>query len=325
MHVTLPEIIQNRRVTSATRLDRLAISLCDIPEFSSIPDLSIYATGSYGRLEAHNGSDIDLFLVTRKRKEDIGNKKEKESIIVNKLKLGLNNNEFHYSEEYLKVMYLPDILSNLEGRLDDYGNFFTSRMLLLLESKPLFGGSNYSAIINRTVKSYYRDYHNHVTDFKPIFLVNDIIRFWKTLCLNYEHKRNRVADNEKDKRKQDIKNLKLKFSRMMTCYATIVAISAQRNVIRPVEVIELVKALPLDRMQGIPDINSGSSGLLRSIYDDYAWFLEITDKTEDELIEWITRKDNRDGAFSRARKFGGHMFSLLDDVCDSETLRYLVI
>ena len=34
-----------------------------IRELDKEPDLSIYVTGSYGRLEAHTGSDLDPFFV----------------------------------------------------------------------------------------------------------------------------------------------------------------------------------------------------------------------------------------------------------------------
>ena len=37
-----------------------------IPELRTLRDLSIYVTGSYGRLEAHERSDLDLFFISNR-------------------------------------------------------------------------------------------------------------------------------------------------------------------------------------------------------------------------------------------------------------------
>jgi len=49
--------------------------------------------------------------------------------------------------------------------------------------------NNCNGTIDEGVKTtYYRDADDR-PDFLPAFLINDITRFWKTLCLNYEHSR----------------------------------------------------------------------------------------------------------------------------------------
>jgi len=45
---------------------------------------------------------------------------------------------FSNDGEFLRILYLEDMLEQLGGREDDYLNYFTARMLLLLESKPLY-------------------------------------------------------------------------------------------------------------------------------------------------------------------------------------------
>ena len=97
--------------------------------------------------------------------------------------------DFSNDGEYLEVHYIDDILNNLGGPRDDFQNHFTARLLLLLESRPLYNESFYENVMKKIIYSYYRDYHDHEDSFSPIFLINDIIRFWRTLCLNYEHRR----------------------------------------------------------------------------------------------------------------------------------------
>jgi hypothetical protein len=72
---------------------------------------------------------------------------------------------------------------------DNSLNAFTARMLLLLESQPVSDETVYTRLRQRIVGFYYRDFDDHNETFLPTFLLNDILRFWRTLTLNYEHHR----------------------------------------------------------------------------------------------------------------------------------------
>ena len=141
--------------------------------------------------------------------------------------------KFSNDGEYLKILEAPEILKHLGSANDDYLNHFTARLLLILESKPIFGTANYNKILRLVLNRYFEDYPDHPETFRPTFLVNDILRFWKTLCLNYEKKRNQPAKNEAKRIAQKIKNLKLKFSRMLTCYGSVCYIAAEKGIIGP--------------------------------------------------------------------------------------------
>ena len=60
---------------------------------------------------------------------------------------------------------------------------------MLLESKPLFNETLYDSQMDEIVGLYFRDDVDR-SSFKPLFLLNDLLRFWRTLCLNYEIIRN---------------------------------------------------------------------------------------------------------------------------------------
>ncbi|HSK79134.1 MAG TPA: hypothetical protein VLQ45_21960 [Thermoanaerobaculia bacterium] len=318
------DTFEERRIFCAERLGELRRRVAEIPELnSSSSGLCIYATGSYGRQEASGYSDLDLFFVHNDQPVSNINKTLIDAALI-KATREMGFVDFSGDGEYLQVHNVKEILDNLGNREDDYRNFFTARMLLLLESTPIYNDSVYMESIERVVDAYYRDYHDHEKDFRPVFLVNDIIRFWKTLCLNYEHSRNRKDVAKKSA--SHLKNLKLKFSRMLTCFSTLLLLARHNEQLAPDRLVELVGIPPLDRLResayGLPGGESSLSRLL----DEYAWFLQVTNRPKDELLQWIADQSVRDEAFDHARMFGREMYDLLFKIDrEGDLIRYLVV
>ena len=234
--------------------------------------------------------------------------------------------EFSGYGEYLEIHYIEDMLRHLGSPQDDYENLFTARILLLLESQIIYNNDVYREIIERIIQTYYRDYHDHEKDFHPIFLVNDIIRFWKTLCLNYEHKRNRINQKKGAKNKAHLRNLKLKYSRMLTCYSAVAMLCVGDAVLQPEDIYKIVQATPSQRLERLKGHGRDTAQVVDGLLSQYGWFLERTGQNKDAQIEWIADRENRDAAFARARDFGREMYKLLERVSEgSDTLRYVVI
>jgi hypothetical protein len=63
------------------------------------------------------------------------------------VEIGYNMNfpKFSNDGHFLKLLFLDDILENLGSPADDYHNHFTARMLLLLESRPIYGQLVYNS------------------------------------------------------------------------------------------------------------------------------------------------------------------------------------
>jgi len=140
------------------------------------------------------------------------------------------------------------MLEALGSPIDDIQNLFTVRMLLLLESRPVFNDTIYERQVDNALDHYFRDARNKES-FRPLFLINDILRYWRTLCLNYELIRNDI------RRPWRKKNINLKFSRMLTGFATILPLVAE-----PASTKECVKRLisltPLERLaRGLDYLN----------------------------------------------------------------------
>lgn len=328
------KLLTRRGCFSRERLERLRGEISGISELKDLPNLCIYVTGSYGRHEASEFSDCDLFFIYDEAKGVSIPRLNKVLIDSDIIKAcrEMGFPEFSDDGEYLEIHSLQEIKRELGGRHDDYKNYFTARLLLLLESKPLYNSKLYNRIVSDVIDAYYRDYHNHEDDFRPIFVVNDIIRFWRTLCLNYEHKRNREPNHQDDelaamprRNKSHLKNLKLKFSRLLTCFSGVLILSRNRHTVKPEELRAFVEMTPLERLTNISEEITDVRGIVSKLRANYAWFLHITEQDSTEMLEWVGNKENRESAFECAREFGKDFYQLLDKSVEKETMRFLVI
>jgi predicted nucleotidyltransferase len=228
--VNIPETLKQRREFTEKRLEALRSQL----EAVKAPEIvdkraCVYATGSVGRGEMSERSDLDIFIVRDKTAEqpltNLNEIRLKARLI--EVSRELSFPEFSDDGEYVKSYDVKDdFIHKLGTRKDDYDNVLTARLLLLLESRPILGDDVYWKAIDELLAVYWRDYSQNSESFMPVFLTNDILRFWKTLCLNYEE---RTADTSTGKKtagpnvgKRRLLNYKLKYSRLLTCYSAII-------------------------------------------------------------------------------------------------------
>ena len=214
-----------RREYSLDRLATLGERLGPVRPLLAGQPICVYATGSYGRLEGWSGSDVDLFFLY----DGDDDADRFPWITFTRLAACLVDATeatgfppFSGDGRCLEVLYVREMERVLGSPDDDSTNAFMARMLLLLESQPVYDAELYASLLERIVGFYYRDFADHAEDFVPGFLVNDILRFWRTLTLNYEHHRRQLQDlaGEELRRKKAssaLKNYKLNVSRMATC------------------------------------------------------------------------------------------------------------
>jgi predicted nucleotidyltransferase len=318
---------RDRAEFSRIKLEVLTRLLRRARHVKALSHLTIYTAGSYGRLEASKHSDIDLFFVLTKPHTFFEEIRVPEIRLLSELvDIGYTMSfpKFSNDGHFLKLLFLTDILEHLGSPADDYHNHFTARMLLLLESKPIYGSEIYSHLLSETVKSYFRDYEHHPTDFRPTFLINDIIRFWKTLCLNYEHRRNQTTSRAAIKHK--IKNFKLGYSRLLTCFATVAILSTYRETISPRNVIDICRMTPAERLVSLARKRPNLIPRVKEALQLYAWFLSKTALSTSQLEDYFQTKTNRIEAFDNAREFGDRIFDILQAADEKHhTLRYLVV
>ncbi|HZS60327.1 MAG TPA: hypothetical protein VFA43_13725 [Gemmatimonadaceae bacterium] len=317
---------------SQDRLDQLRRAFADLPGLKDFPELTIFSAGSYGRLEASQHSDIDMFFLVSGDKSALANPRTRELNIFGKIidiVEGLGFPQFSNDCEYLVFLHSNEILKHLGGPTDDQMNYFTARMLLLLESSCLYGHNTYDSIIREIIDSYFKDFPDHPSNFQATFLLNDICRYWKTLLLNYENKRNLRTGDEIRKIKQKVRNFKLKYSRMTTCFATIAALGSLPAPVSQEQVISLTRLTPRQRLEGIPSRVPAASNAVGYLLEKYSAFLELTGLPTSELEAHFKDKAQRRQMFTQANEYGDAMFELLRiiDETDSELrlLRQLVV
>lgn len=176
-----------RRDASAKRLEAARGSSDAFGLPNRYPSVAVYVTGSIGRGEGGDHSDLDIFCVDIEPNVDarIG-KLEGIRLFSNLIDVNESGEfpPFSGDGRYLILHHIEDVLRFLGTRDDDYRNLFTARMLLLLESKVLAGQAAYSECVEQVIDLYWRDVRQ-ATGFSPTFLINDLIRYWKTLCLSH--------------------------------------------------------------------------------------------------------------------------------------------
>lgn len=336
--ISQPNILEKRENRSLDRLKDLEKELGNLEETQAYSGLTIIAAGSLARLEASEFSDIDMFFFTS---EDVDDPRTKELKLFGKLinvidQLGFP--KFSSDCKYLSIISSKDMFKNLGSSDDDHQNFFTARMLLLLESKCLYGEREYEKLIDSVIKYYYRDYDQHSENFRPKFLLNDICRYWKTILLNYENKISKKKpthqcaneESEEERIKRKVHNFKLKYSRVTTCFATISAIGALEPPVDSNKIKSLIYMTPRERLAEIPKHLPETKQIVEDLLGKYSSFIHKTGLSEDKLNELFEDQDNAQKLFNEANEFGDLMFDLLEKI-DQQTsseiklIRHLVI
>src|SRR5690606_26870680 len=206
----------------------------------------------------------------------------------------LNFPPFSNDGQYLRVYTTPQMIKSLGSPQDDHDNLFTSRMLLLLESAWVSNETEYILNIDKVVAHYFRDSRGK-SSFRPLFLLNDLLRYWRTLCLNYERIRDQPG------RPWRKKNINLKFSRMLTVFGTVLPIVAEPTALQD-QVRSLFSRTPLERLAYGLDLlgDYGLQGRFTEFLDTYEQFLKWKESIDAESAE---QADFNDLARRAASKF----------------------
>jgi len=325
-------LVTTRSAYSRSKLEQLSERLANLPEPATYPGLAIYAVGSYGREEASEFSDLDLFFLSTVAKQDVRDPRTRQLRFFSNI-IDITDQmrfpKFSNDSEFLVILDTKELLAKLGSRSDDLENYFTARMLLLLEGRCLYGIDTYDSLTKDIIESYFRDYHDHPSTFQPMFLLNDICRFWKTMLLNYENRRNvppGVDDVDRKKIRQKVRNFKLKYSRMTTCFASIAALGSHAE-LKQEDVFQFTKLSPQLRIAGVVERVPEARDAVRDLQQRYEWFLEMTGLPTEQLEMKFADPQKRTEMFQRAVEYGDSMYRLLQviDQRRSGLLRTLVI
>lgn len=199
---------------------------------------SIAVAGSIGRLEGSEHSDLDYIMIVTDKTAGPPNISRMNDIL-KELRLPHPNPKGIFSQART-ITELIEGAGDANESLDLLGK----RMLLLLESRPAYRADEFE----RCVREVFQNYASLVvaeSSKEFVFLLNDLIRYFRSICVNYQS--NFVRENEK----WAIRNVKLRHSRLIM-YGGLLLLLGEASRQRPESKVEwLIGNLtltPLDRI-----------------------------------------------------------------------------
>jgi phosphomannomutase len=158
------------------------------------------------------------------------------------------------------------------------------------------------------------------------FLVNDILRLWRTFCVNYE---NRTSDaDEAAKAKRKLTHYKLSHSRLLTCYSGIVTLLdtfGRKGTVSRDDVRELVAKTPRERIAEVGKASHPSEKTATEVLDSYERFLERTDVDEPTLRQRFLVKNYARERMEEARQFAELIHNLVTSIDAGRLSRAIVV
>ena len=283
-------------------------------------DASIVVFGSLARNEFTDGSDIDWTLLVDGR---ASSQHFKTKSCIKHAVEPLATKPVGAEGTFGNISFSHDILHNIGGN-DDTNKNTTQRILLLLESTCIGNNGAYNRVLYEVLCRYVTEDWGlrNKLDTMPRFLLNDIVRYWRTLCVDFAYKR-RIREG----RGWAIRTVKLRLSRkliyaagLLCCYSCVInkelidrikccsnTIDCQHTLISHL-ITEMTKT-PLDILSSMILPHENLYAATKLIMDSYDAFIDILSnkETRDYLEKLPPEKTNDDSLYEKARKLG-HSF-----------------
>lgn len=190
-----PNLVNGREATGAGLLERTE----KLASLDHNQDASIVLMGSWGRAEVTSGSDDDFMLLVN------GERREIVAPPLDSIRTVLTRSPSP-GGPFGDPVFADDLVEKVGLDEDDNKNL-TRRMLFLLEAVPVTGSSVFQSVRERVLERYL---DVSVKDYQPPrFLLNDVVRFWRTMCVDFAGKQHEGTG------KWGIRNAKLRTSRKM--------------------------------------------------------------------------------------------------------------
>jgi predicted nucleotidyltransferase len=322
------DVLRKSREASVQVCERLdSVLSAKIGKYAN-EDASLVVFGSLARGEWTAGSDLDwTYLIDGQAIPD-------HLVVAQKIKKALKEsaNEFRAPGQtgtFGNMAFSHDIIHHIGGENDTNKNM-TQRILLLLESRAIGKRSEaYDRVIRGAVNRYLEE--NLTGNSKnyrvPRFLLNDIVRFWRTMAVDFASKqRDRAGEG------WGLRNAKLRMSRklifasgLLVCFSSTLdqdlqgQISTDKNDIKLTLVNHIrdhVQSTPLQILANSMDRYEIPNSIAKELFDSYAEFLKVLDDEYSRKALDALRSENSrtDPTFQRIRKIGDSFEHALDHI-----------
>ena len=160
--------------------------------------------GSFGRLEGSKSSDADYVMVVRDADAaTVNDDLDTISRAISSLGISPPNKSGVFAKPRTRAELIESV-----GRPGELSDVLGKRLLLLLESRPVYGDDLYLDLLDK-VFSRYSAYHEGEPAKEFAFLLNDLIRYFRYICVNYE------SNVWREHEKWALRNIKLRHSRVL--------------------------------------------------------------------------------------------------------------
>lgn len=257
--------------------------------------VTVLTFGSYARREASPNSDLDYLLVVGDGGEEPASAaaiREALSALV-PIEPGADG---PFGGHVARIGLLKNV-----GGMDDTNKAITRRILLLLEGDWLCCGQNDFDTLRRELIEKYIGIARRKDHQIALFLLNDIIRYWRTITVDYAFK---ISEEGKD---WGLRNIKLMYSRKLMYASGLfgVAMTADRTQDQKIEFLADYFSLPvIERIRRTA--GDSESRRLMELYDQFLAKLE--DQSLRDHLKSLGATQGDDEIF-RDLKNEGHRFT----------------
>jgi predicted nucleotidyltransferase len=271
-------------------------------------DYVVVANGSYARREASLESDLDYFLICDSEKACVEARKR-----IPKIRGILKK---HVKRDpalggaFGEAESIGGMVKDIGGSRDTNAKI-TRRILFLMEGEWLFNESKFVRYRDALVSKYLR---RSISDHQFCrFLLNDLIRYYRTICVDFEHK------TQEQGKAWGTRNIKLVFSRKLLYFSGILVAAETWQHSYETKLARLQHLLSLTPLQRIGEICGHRAEQALKLYGR---FLEqMGDARIRKLLDAVPDRREQQPEEFRILKNDGHHFSwmltkLLKDTYD---------
>jgi predicted nucleotidyltransferase len=282
--------------------------------------------GSIARRESTVTSDCDYYIlqhgvspeVTRKLIEAAESARERLSI-EKPSRQGM----------FGKIVIAANLYESIGLEIDTNTNM-TQRILLLAESEAVTVGKTYNEVIDNILRRYCSDYSptNQKKECPvkvPRYLLNDLVRYWRTMAVDFGTKRWETSKDE-----TNVRLAKLMITRKILFagpLATLLLVpkKVEKNEKLHEYLIESFKPSPLTQLAGTVDLlNETSKTALKNLLRSYDEFIKIiSSKEEKRILEGHGEgKGQKSETWEKCKKLGDTTQKSLEAIfCDDELFK----
>lgn len=171
--------------------------------FGEDKSFAVLVAGSYGRMDAHEKSDLDFMVVHKGSLADAKNKIDTVRKCAADLGIGTPNTEGAFS----KPINFKSMRRNIGSKQDNL-NSTAQRLLIMMEGRAIYNPQFFERIMSGLIDHYLKLVKEE-PDKEALALLNDLIKYFRNICINVEF------NFWKDHAKWGIRSIKLRHSRIL--------------------------------------------------------------------------------------------------------------